>query len=60
MSKKVELNGQMVDFDAAVMLMDDDLREELHSLLAPCTDQEFMDAYAEAYAKRFGQEFQVA
>jgi len=57
--KTVELHGHTVDFDAAVQLMDDDIREELHSALAPCTDQEFMDAYAAEHEERFGEEFVV-
>ena len=56
---KVELNGKQVDYEAAVVLMDDDLREELHSQLAPCSEQEFMDAYAPQHAAKFGEQFQV-
>lgn len=33
--------GTEIDFDAAVVLMDDTIREELAFELAPCTDQEF-------------------
>lgn len=56
---KVELNGRQVFFSSAVVLMDDDLREYLHSQIAPCGDQEFLDAYAEAHLAKFGEEFQV-
>lgn len=56
---KVKLNGREVHFSSAVALMDDDLREDLHSQMAPCGDQEFLDAYVEAHAKKFGEEFQV-
>ena len=31
--KKVNLNGYEVDFDACVILMDDEIREELHICL---------------------------
>ena len=31
-------------YDAAVILMDDEIREDLHAELAPCTDEEFMEA----------------
>ena len=55
----VMLNGEMVDFDVAVSLMDDDIREEVHADLAPCTDQEFMDAYAKAHHEKYGEEFKV-
>lgn len=50
--------GNNVNFDAAVEYMDDEIREQLHNQLTPCTDQEFFDAYAKAHAKKFdGEEF---
>lgn len=52
-------NGQDVDFDGAAMLMDDDIREELHSSITPCSNQEFMDAYCKAHFAKFGEEFVV-
>lgn len=45
------------DFEAAVMLMDDDIREELHMEMAPCSEQEFFDAYCEAHWKKYKKEF---
>ncbi|SDK41378.1 hypothetical protein SAMN05216189_103750 [Pseudomonas delhiensis] len=58
---KVTLNGQQIDFDAAVNLMDAELREELHSAQEWTNDQEFLDAYVQAHAAKFdGEEFQVA
>jgi hypothetical protein len=60
MSKRVNLNGKTIDFDAAVNLMDDEIREDLHNKMAPCTDQEFIDAYAKAHADKYdGEEFEV-
>lgn len=60
MSKRVNLNGKTIDFDAAVNLMDDEIREGLHNKMAPCTDQEFIDAYAKAHADKYdGEEFEV-
>lgn len=59
MTNKVLLNGNLVDFDAAVNMMDDEIREELHNELAPCTDQEFMDAYAEAHEAKFNERFEI-
>jgi hypothetical protein len=35
--------------------MDDELREEVHADLAPCTEQEFFDEYARRHAERFGE-----
>ena len=43
--KWVLLNGQPVDFSGAFTLMDDKLRVQLQTELAPCTTQVFMDAY---------------
>ena len=52
-------DGRTVDYAAAVELMDDDLREQLHMELAPCTNQEFFDAYVKAHAEKFnGEKFQ--
>lgn len=55
----VILNNQTVDFDACVSLMDDDIREQVHAELAPCTEQEFLDAYCELHAEKYGEQFQV-
>ena len=56
---KVMLNGSELDFEAAVNLMDDEIREELHAELAPCGNQEFLDAYVERHAQKYGEDFQV-
>ncbi len=57
MSKVFDENGAEVDFKAAVNMMDDGIREELHAEMAPCGDQEFFEAYAEAHEERFGESF---
>lgn len=56
---KVNLHGQEYDFDSIVNLMDDETRELVHSNLAPCSDQYFMDAYFILHLEKFGQEFVV-
>ena len=50
-------NGQMVDYDGAVQLMDDEIREDLHSKASAWTEQEFMDAYCKAHLEKYGEEF---
>lgn len=55
----VMLNGEMVDFEVAVNLMDDGIREEVHREMAPCSEQEFMDAYAKAHHEKYGETFEV-
>lgn len=53
-------DGHLVDYDAAVEMMDDDLREELHREMAPCSNQAFFDAYVKAHAEKFnGEKFQI-
>jgi len=52
-------NGNAIDFDAAVELMDDELREAIHEELAPCTDQEFYDAYVKAHYEKYDEIFEV-
>lgn len=37
----IDLEGREVDYDSAVALMDDDIREGLHATLAPCSEQAF-------------------
>ena len=48
-----------IDFDAAVNLMDNELREEIHNELAPCPDQKFITEYFRRHFKKFGEEFEV-
>lgn len=55
----VKLNNEAVDFEEAVYLMDDEIREEVHRKMAPCSEQEFMDAYAKAHHEKYGEEFKV-
>ena len=55
-AKEIIENGY---FDAAVALMDDDIREELHRELAPCTDQEFLEAYMKRHEEKYGIVFVV-
>lgn len=59
-NKKVFINSNFVDFDSMVVLMDDEIREELHSLLAPCTEQEFADAYVEAHFRKYNEHFDIS
>lgn len=61
MMKVVNQYGVMIDYVAAVELMDWDIREELAAEIAPCTEQEFFDAYCERHAEVYGEDdFQPA
>ena len=59
MNKIVNLNGQEISYAAAEALMDDDIREELHRELAPCGEEEFLEAYCKAHKEKYGEEFRV-
>ena len=53
-------DGHLVNYEVAVAMMDDDLREQLHREMAPCTNQEFYAAYVKAHAAKYnGEKFQI-
>ena len=56
MKKVINAIGKTVDFYAAVMLMDDDIREALAAQGLE-TEQEFFDAYCAAHLDKYGEEF---
>ena len=55
----VFFNDSLIPFPAAVMLMDDEIREEVHADLAPCTDQEFFEEYCKRHLEKYGIEFVI-
>ena len=52
--------GVTLYYNVAVSLMDDDLRNEVASDIAPCTAQEFFDEYCKRHKEKFGEEFELA
>ena len=56
----INMNGTEINYEAAVELMDDELREELHTDLSPCTEQEFFTAYEKAHAEKYGEEWELS
>ena len=46
-------------YESVVELMDDEIREQLHMELAPCTDAEFMTAYLEAHENKYQMAFEI-
>lgn len=56
----VKIGDDLVDNEAAIWLMDDDIREKLHlKYVEKVTDQEFIDLYCIEHFKKFGDEFVV-
>lgn len=51
--------GVEIDFEAAAMLMDDDIREQLH-MEGFDNEQDFFDAYCKAHEEAFHDEFECA
>ena len=50
-------NGYELDFNTAVIYMTDEIREQVHDEIAPCTEQEFLTAYEKAHEKATGKEW---
>lgn len=57
-SEQAEYEQYAAEFAAAVQLMDDDIREELHAIMAPCSPAEFLAAYEAAHLAKYGAPFQ--
>ena len=47
------------NFEAAVELMDDELREQIHADLAPCTEAEFLAEYCRRHEQKYGEQFEI-
>lgn len=54
-----EIRTMIENWEATTALMDDEIREEIHAKLAPCTKEEFLRAYMEAHEEEFGEEFDI-
>ena len=46
-------------YEAAVELMDGQIREEVHKDLAPCTEYEFLSEYMRRHEEKYGEPFVV-
>lgn len=53
-------NGYWLDYSSAVEYMDDDIREELHEIYAPCTEQFFLLAYIDAHQALLGEPWELS
>ena len=58
--KVINMNGTEINYEAAVMLMDEEIRESLSFEIAPCTDQEFFNAYEKAHAEKYSEEWELS
>lgn len=55
----INSNGTTVNYNAAVELMDDDIREAVAADLAPCTEQEFFTEYSRRHAVKYGAPWEL-
>ena len=56
----INRDGHEINFEAAVSLMDGEIREGLNRELAPCTEQEFFTAYEKAHEAKFGEAWELS
>lgn len=47
------------NFEAAVEMMDDEIREQLHAEIAPCSSFMFLTAYIVKHKEKYDEEFGV-
>lgn len=59
MAKVVNSNGKEIDFDAALSLMDDEIRGQL-AAEGYETEQEFFTAYEAAHLAKYGEEWELS
>ena len=57
--KVTDIYGRNIDFETAVLYMDEEIRENLHFKICPCTEQEFFNAYVRAHKEKFGEVFTI-
>ncbi len=55
-AKEIIENGL---YDAAVNLMDDEIREEIHAEMAPCTEEEFLEEYMKRHEEKYNEQFTI-
>ena len=53
-----DYNGNNIDFEAAVILMDGEIREQLHAEGIE-DEQEFYNAYWEKHYEKYNEEFEI-
>lgn len=55
----LNMNGAEIDFDASVLLMDDDLREQL-AAEGYDSEQAFFSAYEQAHYEKYHEEWELS
>ena len=56
--KVINMNGTEINFESAVALMDDEIRESICG--TAYSEQEFFAAYEKAHAEKYGDEWELS
>lgn len=59
MNNVINKNGTMIDFEAALMLMDIDIMHELEKVWYN-NDQDYFTAYEEEHLKKYGEDWELS
>ena len=52
-------SGQEIPYNIIEVLMDDDIRENLHRELAPCSEEKFLAEYCKEHQAKYHEEFRI-
>lgn len=58
--KVYNMYGTKINYDFAVSIMDDDIREKLHNKMVPCMKQDFFSAYELEHLKKYGELWELS
>ena len=56
--KVINMNGTEINYEAAVELMDDEIRESICGTVD--SEQEFFSAYEKAHEEKYGEEWELS
>ena len=56
--KVINMNGAEINYEAAVELMDDEIRESIFGTVD--SEQEFFTAYEKAHVEKYGEEWELS
>ena len=56
--KVINMNGTEINYEAAVELMDDEIRESICGTVD--SEQEIFTAYEQAHAEKYGEEWELS
>ena len=64
MTKVINKNGTEIDYESALMLMDEDILDimagDWHSAPHPMTDQEWFTRYESRHEQKYGEEWELS